>query len=139
VDRREFLGTVSLSLLAAPLAVEAQQTGKVFRIGVLSPGLPQGSSVEMAALRTGLREVGYVEGQNIRIDWQFAEGSPQRLHELAAELVRLKPDVIFTININTPAAAAAKSATRTIPIVFVRVGDPIGAGLVRAWRGREGT
>ncbi len=127
MDRRAFVAG-TLTLLAAPLATEAQPAGKVFRIGVLSPGLAQGSLVEMAALRTGLGEVGYVEGQNIRIDWQFAEGSPQRLNELAAELVRLKPDVIFTIN--TPAAAAAKSATSTMPIVFVRVSDPIGAGLV---------
>jgi ABC-type uncharacterized transport system substrate-binding protein len=127
MDRRAFVAG-TLGLLAAPLVAEAQSAGKVYRIGVLSPGSAQGSSVEMAALRTGLREVGYVEGQNIRIDWQFAEGSPQRLNELAAELVRLKPDVIFTIN--TQAAAAAKSATRTIPIVFVRAGDPIGAGLV---------
>lgn len=121
------LATLVFSV-AVPLAADAQLAGKVYRIGVLSPGLAQGSLVEMAALRTGLHEVGYVEGQNIRIDWHFAEGSPQRLNELAAELVRLKPDVIFTIN--TPAAAAAKSATRTIPIVFVRVSDPIGAGLV---------
>ena len=128
MDRREFLSAATLSLLAAPLAVEAQPTGKVFRIGVLSPGSAQGSSVEMAALWTGLREVGYVDGQNIHIDWQFAEGSPQRLHELAAELVRLKPDVILTIN--TQAAVVAKSATSTIPIVFVRAGDPTGAGLV---------
>jgi ABC-type uncharacterized transport system substrate-binding protein len=127
MDRRGFVAG-TLTLLAAPLVTEAQSAGKVYRIGVLSPGLVQGSLVEMAALRTGLGEVGYVEGQNIRIDWQFAEGSFQRLNELAAELVRLKPDVIFTIN--TPAAAAAKSATSTIPIVFVRVSDPIGAGLV---------
>jgi putative ABC transport system substrate-binding protein len=100
----------------------------VYRIAVLSPGSAEGSAADMAALRTGLREVGYVEGHNIRIDWKFAEGSTPRLQELAAELARLKPDVIFTIN--TPAAAAAKSATSTIPIVFVRSGDPIAAGLV---------
>jgi len=103
---------------------------------VLSPGMAQGSSVEMAALRTGLREAGYVEGQNIRIDSQFGEGSPQRMQELAAELVRLKPDLIFTIN--TQAALAAKSATRTIPVVFVRVSDPIGAGLVPSLARPEG-
>jgi putative ABC transport system substrate-binding protein len=88
MDRRGFVAG-TLTLLAAPLVTEAQSAGKVYRIGVLSPGLVQGSLVEMAALRTGLGEVGYVEGQNIRIDWQFAESSPQRLNELAAELVRL--------------------------------------------------
>ena len=122
------MGALALALLSAPLAAEAQQPGKVYRIGVLSPGSAEGSSAEVALLRQGLRELGYVEGQNIRVEWHFADGSNERLPALAAELVAFKFDVIFAIN--SPAAQAAKSATGTIPIVFVRSGDPIASGLV---------
>ena len=115
-------------LLAAPVAAEGQPAGKVHRIGVLSPGSAEGSSAEIALLREELRELGYVEGQNIRVEWHFAAGSNERLPALAAELVAGKFDVIFAIN--SPAALAAKSATGTIPIVFVRSGDPVASGLV---------
>jgi ABC-type uncharacterized transport system substrate-binding protein len=127
MDRRAFVaGTVCV--LAAPVAAAAQPAGKAYRIGVLSPGSVEGSSAEIAALRQGLRELGYVEGQNIRVEWHFAAGRHERLPALAAELVRGKFDVIFAIN--SPATQAAKSATSTIPIVFVRSGDPVASGLV---------
>jgi putative ABC transport system substrate-binding protein len=108
--------------------VEAQPTGQMYRIGVLSPGASPTSLSEMAALRQGLRELGYIEGRNISIEWHFASNAHERLSALATDLVRLKPDVIFAIN--TPAAEAAKRATSTIPIVFVRSGDPLASGLV---------
>ena len=127
--RRVFLGTLAGGLLAAPLAAHAQQAGKVWRVGVLSPGLsPADSSARFEAFRLGLRELGYIEGQNVAIEWRFAEGREDRLPDLAAELIRLKVDVILTIN--TPATQAAKSATTTIPIVFTAVADVAAAKLV---------
>jgi putative ABC transport system substrate-binding protein len=115
--------TLALSALLFPVSfpVQAQQPKKVPRIGVLSPGFP-GPSPLLDAFRQGLRELGYVEGQNIAIEYRFAEAKPEPLHGLAAELVRLKVDVILTIN--TPASQAAKNATKTIPIVFTWVADP---------------
>jgi putative tryptophan/tyrosine transport system substrate-binding protein len=106
---------------------DAQQLAKkVTRIGVLSPGsLPLGP---LEAFRQTLRELGYIDGQNITIEWRFAEGKNDRLPELAEDLVRLKVDVIFVIN--TQAAQAAKKAAGTIPIVFARVSDPTRTGLV---------
>jgi putative tryptophan/tyrosine transport system substrate-binding protein len=106
---------------------EAQQLAKkVTRIGVLSPGsLPLGP---LEAFRQTLRELGYIDGQNITIEWRFAEGKNDRLPELAEDLVRVKVDVIFVIN--TQAAQAAKKAAGTIPIVFARVSDPTRTGLV---------
>ncbi len=119
--------TLALGLLVAPLAAEAQQAGKVPRIGFLFYGSP-GPSPELDAFRQGLRELGYIEGQNITIEYRFASGQVERLPELAAELVRLKLDVIVTPT--TPASLAAKQATSTIPIVFAAVADAVGAGLV---------
>jgi len=104
---------------------QAQQPRKVPRIGVLSPGFP-GPSPLLDAFRQGLRELGYVEGQNIAVEYRFAEANPEPLPNLAGELVRLKVDVILTVN--TAASQAAKNATKTIPIVFTYVADP--AGLV---------
>ena len=122
------MGALALAFLTAPLTVEGQPARQAYRIGVLSPGSAEGSSAEVAALRQGLGELGYVEGQNIRLEWHFAAGRHERLPALAAELVALKFDVIFAIN--SPATLAAKSATSTIPIVFVRSGDPVASGLV---------
>jgi len=119
---------LALSLFAAPLAAEGQnRAGKVSRIGFLFHGAP-GPSAEVDAFRQGLRELGYIEGQNVTIDYRFASGQIERLPELATELARLKVDVIVTPN--TPAALAAKQATSTIPIVFAVVADPVGAGLM---------
>jgi hypothetical protein len=112
VSRRAFLGVVTGGLLAAPLFIEAQQAGKVYRVGVLSPGSSQAASSEIAVLRQSLRELGYIEHQNIRIDWYFAEARSEGLSALAAEVVRLRPDLIFTIN--TSATTAAKAATSWI-------------------------
>jgi len=115
----------SLTLLAMPLAAGAQQTEKVYRVGLLSP-TSQGFGVE--AFRKGLRDLGYVEGHNIVVEHRSAEGRFDRLPELAAELVRLRVDVIVAVV--TQASLAAKNATKTIPIVMLAVGDPVGAGLV---------
>nr|MBI3612990.1 ABC transporter substrate-binding protein [Nitrospirota bacterium] len=120
-------GLVSLALgvLAAPPAVGAQRVEKVHRIGLLSGGKP---SPLIEAFRQGLRDLGYVEGQNILIEYRWAEGRLERLPELTGELVRLKPDVIVAAA--TPGARAAKEATTTIPIVMIGVGDPVGLGYV---------
>jgi putative ABC transport system substrate-binding protein len=116
-----------MSILAAPLVADAQQAGKVYRIGYLSSG-PATSNLYSEAFQQGLRELGWVEGQNIVTDYRFAEGRLDRLPDLAAELVRLKVDVIVASP--TPAAVAAKNATGTVPIVMWGVGDPVGLGLI---------
>jgi putative ABC transport system substrate-binding protein len=122
---------LTVSLILAPLgaAADAQEhkAGKVSRIGFLFYSAP-GPSAEVDAFRQGLRGLGYIEGQNVTIDYRFASGQVERLPELATELARLKVDVIVTPN--TPAAMAAKQATSTIPIVFAVVADPVGAGLM---------
>lgn len=105
---------------------QAQQPKKVPRIGVLRGGSPPDPFVE--AFRQGLRDLGYVEGKNVLIEYRYAEGKPDRLPNLAAELVRIKSDVIVTAD--TPPIRAAKSATREIPIVMAVVADPVAAGLV---------
>jgi len=128
MDRRSFLGTLAWSLLAAPLAAEAQSAGKVYRIGFLSyVGCPIRPEF-MGPFRQGLRELGYIEGQNIIIECRGALGATDRLPGLATELVRLKVDVLVAQS--TASALAAKQATKTIPIVMVYVGDPVGSGLV---------
>ena len=96
---------------------EAQQPKKVSRIGYLSPGDPASESARSEAIRLALRELGYIEGQNIAIEYRYAEGKRDRFPELAAELVRLKVDVIVVAGGNT-AVRAAKNATKTIPIVM---------------------
>jgi putative tryptophan/tyrosine transport system substrate-binding protein len=106
-------------LLAAPLAVEAQQAGKVYRIGVLS-GTSSPDPAHHQPFLKALRELGYVHGQNLILDERYAAGH-ERLPALAAELAGLNVDVIVTIG--TPAARAAKAATATIPIVFTVEGD----------------
>jgi putative ABC transport system substrate-binding protein len=130
MNRRTFLCGLTLGTLALPLAAQAQQAGKVPRIGFLHYGSP-GPSPEVEAFRQGLRELGYVEGQNVAIEYRFASGQVERLPELAAELVRLKLDVIVTPT--TPASLAAKQATSTIPIVFAGVADAVGAGLIASF------
>ena len=128
MDRRVFLGTLAGSLLAAPLAAEAQQAGKVPRIGYLSVFSSSKPYPPSEAFWQGLHDLGWVEGKNIAIEWRFAEGNARRLPDLAAELVRLRVDLIFAET--TPAARAIKQATTTIPIVFSPIADPIGSGLV---------
>ena len=107
---------------------DAQQTGKIFRIGFLDASTASGSAVLVEAFRQELSKLGWIEGKNITIEYRFAEQKPERLPELAADLVRLKVDLIVVSA--TPPALAAKSATTTIPIVMANAGDPVGAGLV---------
>ena len=129
MDRRAFLAGAA-ALLAAPRAAEAQQAGKVWRIGVLagSPPTTPEAARPWEALMLRLRELGYVEGQNLVVERRWAEGRADRYHELAAEIVALKPDVIIAAF--TPSVSAAKRATSTIPIVMAIAGDPAGTGLV---------
>src|SRR3990172_5057180 len=122
------VATLALGVLAAPLSVEAQQPGKIARVGRLSPVSATADARNLEALRQGLRDLGWVEGQNIAYEDRFAEGRPDRLPYLAAELVRLKVDVVFAGS--TPAALAAKNATATTPVVMVMGGDPVASGLV---------
>jgi putative tryptophan/tyrosine transport system substrate-binding protein len=117
-------------LLVAPLAVDVQSAEKVYRIGWLISGGDSARFPWLDGFRHGLREQGYVEGKNLVIERRVAEGRFERLPQLAAELISLKPDVIVATG--TPGAVAAKNATRTIPIVMVAVGDPLGPGLVKS-------
>jgi len=127
IQRRKFLATLGGSAAAAwPLAARAQQP-KVPTIGALVIGNISPEEF-WREFRQGLRDLGYIEGQNIRFEFRSAEGQINRLPELAAELVRLKVDVIVTWF--TPTAVAAKQATREIPIVMAETGDPIGTGLI---------
>jgi putative tryptophan/tyrosine transport system substrate-binding protein len=130
ITRRVFVGTLAGGLLTAPLAAQAQQVGKVFRVGYLSPGSPSQPFRQrrFEAFRQGLRELGYVEGQNIAIESRWAEGKYDRYPALAADLVRLKVDVI--VPVGGAATQATQQATRTIPIVMSVVIDPVGSGLV---------
>ena len=127
IDRRTFLAGTGAVLLAAPLAAEAQQAAKVPRIGYLT-GNRATVPLLREAFRQGLRDLGYVEGRNVVIEYRDAEGKLARLPALAAELVALKVDVIVAGG--TPQALAAKGATRTLPIVFANASDPVASGLV---------
>jgi putative ABC transport system substrate-binding protein len=129
MDRRAFIGALTGGLLAAPLAAEAQQATTVARIGYLATNLAT-SPHTREAFRQGLRDLGYVEGRNLVIEYRSAEGKRERLPALAAELVALKVDVIVTEAGNTVVPLAAKQATRTLPIVFAAAADPVGSGLV---------
>jgi ABC-type uncharacterized transport system substrate-binding protein len=114
-------------LTTAPF-VEAQQPGKIFRIGFLDNGTASGSAVLLEVFRQELRKLGWIEGKNLIIDYRFAEQKPERMPELAAELVRLKVDLIVTSG--APAALVAKNATSSIPIVMASSVDPVGEGLI---------
>src|SRR5262245_956413 len=119
---------LSALLFALCLSAEAQQPTKVPRIGFLIPVSPSTLSARVEAFRQGLRELGYVEGKNIVIEWRSAEGKADRLPALAAELVYVKVDVIVTVG--PPATRPAKQATATIPIVMGHDDDPVGSGFV---------
>lgn len=122
-----FLMGVALLLLAAPLSGQAQQAGKVARLGVLLFGTPEGDP-NVIAFRQGLSELGYVEGKNLTTVYRYAEGKPDRLAGLANELVALKPDVILALGGDV--APFARTATNAIPIVMAVSNDPVQAGLV---------
>jgi putative ABC transport system substrate-binding protein len=125
ISRRAFL--ISLAIVVTPLEAEAQPRTAVPRVGVLAQDIQPGL---LEAFRDELRRLGYVEGNGVVTDVRNAEGRSDRLPPLAAELLRLKVDVIVAVN--TPAAKAAQDATKTVPIVIMRVADPVKAGLVRS-------
>jgi putative ABC transport system substrate-binding protein len=122
MDRRAFIGGVAGGLLVVPLVARAQQVGKVYRIGILEAIPAAQNSANLLALRKGLRDLGYVEGRNLIIEYRSADGRAERFPELASELVNLKVDLIVTRG--TPAAKATKNATSTIPVVMATMGDP---------------
>src|SRR5713101_7829230 len=126
--RRAFVGTLASGLLVAPFAAGAQQTGKVYRIGFIQTAAPNEMGHLIKTLDEGLREFGYVEGRNVVFERRFAEGRQERLPALAAELVRLKVDVIVTGA--NPVVAAVKRMTTTIPVVMTVSRDPVGAGFI---------
>ena len=125
ISRRRAFVAGAVTLLAAPLAAEAQRVRKVPRVGVLADQSPEGTPW-IYGLRDGLRELGYIEGQNVILEWRWAQGRAERFPDLAADLVRLEADIIVAAN--NPATAAAQKATRTIPIVMVIALDPVGSG-----------
>ena len=128
MHRRAFLGTLASGLLAAPLAVEAQQAGRVSRIGLLSSASPSAGADRLRAFKEGLHALGYVEGRNLIIEYRWAEGRDERLPALAADLVRLKVEMIVTQG--TSASLEARRVSATMPVVFAVAGDPVAAGLV---------
>jgi putative ABC transport system substrate-binding protein len=124
--RREFITLLGSAAVLGPLAARAQQSGKMPRIGILAVGIPPTYVSRYEAFRQGLREFGYVEGQNIGTDYRYAEGKVERLPDLVAELVRLRVDLIVAVS--APEVAAAKRATQSIPIVFLAHGNPLQSG-----------
>jgi putative ABC transport system substrate-binding protein len=128
MDRRAFISGITLGLLAAPLAAEAQQAAKIYRIGLILTGTPTETGHLIKALSDGLRELGYVEGRNVVFEKRFAEGRQERLPPLAAELVQLKVDVLVTGS--NQVIAAVKRATATIPVVMAVSRDPVGAKFI---------
>jgi putative tryptophan/tyrosine transport system substrate-binding protein len=128
IGRREFITLLGGAAAAWPLGARAQQPGKLPTIGYLGSGTPLTDSQWVAAFVQRMRELGWVDGRNVAIEVRWAEGRSERFAEVAAELVRLKVDVILTHN--TPPVLAVKQATSVIPIVFASAGDPIGTGVV---------
>jgi putative ABC transport system substrate-binding protein len=128
MKRRHFIKVIGGMAMACPLVLHAQPLARMARIGFLGSASAPGSARSVEALRTGLRDLGYVEGKNIVIEFRWAEGRYDRLSALVAELIRLKVDLIVTHG--TPGTRAAKKATSTIPIVMAISGDAIATGLV---------
>src|SRR6201987_1524623 len=128
VSKRSFSFALCAMLFALYLPAHAQQAGKIFRISFLDNSTASGSAVLVDAFRQELSKLGWIEGKNITIEYRFAEQKNERLPELAADLVRLKVDLIVVTGL--PMALAAKKATTTIPIVMLSAADPVGTGLV---------
>jgi putative tryptophan/tyrosine transport system substrate-binding protein len=128
ITRREFTAVFGLSALAAANTSIAQQQGKVWRIGFIGTTSAASFEARVEALRAGLRDFGYVEGRNIAFEFRWGDGNYDRTAAIAAELVRIKVDVIVCGG--TPGVRAAKQATTTIPIVMIGAGDPVAAGLI---------
>jgi putative tryptophan/tyrosine transport system substrate-binding protein len=128
MKRRAFLGVLGGAVVARPLAAWAQQRSDKISVGFLSVNVRPAMKARVEAFQQGLRELRYVDGQNVLIEYRFAEGNPERLRGLADELVRLKVDVIVTEG--TTATRFAKEATSTIPIVMAQDPDPVGTGFV---------
>jgi len=130
MNKKVFLLVLCATLFASSFSVEAQQSGKMPRVGILLPWSPaSGVSLSfLEAFSAGLHEVGYLEGRNLAIEHRYADGVSERFPKLAAELVQLKVDIIVTTA--GPPSRAAKQATNTIPIVFTQVSDPVAEGLV---------
>ncbi|HTN72571.1 MAG TPA: ABC transporter substrate-binding protein, partial [Methylomirabilota bacterium] len=129
--RTELVGIVALAVVSVlcGAVTEAQQTGKILRIGFLDISTASGSAVLLEAFRQELTKLGWIDGKNIAFEYRFGESKgPAHVRELAADLVRLKVDIIVVTG--TPTALAAKSATTTVPIVMASVADPVGVGLV---------
>lgn len=123
ITRRSLLIALSTAILSAALSARAQQQSKVWRVGFLSAGLRGPNHAEF---QRAMRELGYVEGKNLAIEWRFAEGQYERLPALAVDLLNKRADVIVTDS--TPATKAAQRATATIPIIMATIGDPVGSG-----------
>jgi putative ABC transport system substrate-binding protein len=128
MNRRAFVGALGAGILTSPRAGQAQPAEKVYCVGVLEVAPLAAAAANLAAFRQGLSELGYVEGQNLVLEYRSADNGARRFADLASELVRLPVDVIVTRW--APAALAARQATRTIPIVMASSGDPAGAGVV---------
>ena len=131
MKKYSFILSLATFIMANALSVEAQESGKTSKIGVLVSGTPSTNAARDEALRTGLRQFGYEEGKNIAIVYKYAEGKTDRLPQLAKELVAENPDVIVVGG--TAVAVAAKNATSTIPIVVAGAGDLVEAGLIKSF------
>jgi putative tryptophan/tyrosine transport system substrate-binding protein len=128
MERRTFVAGL-VTMVAAPITCEAQQAGKTARVAVLVPGWPDSQAVDTRnAFRQAFRERGWIEGQNLVLDFRYANNRYERLPDVAKELVALTPDVIFAVA--SPASQAVIHATSPIPIVFETLGDAASAGLV---------
>ena len=137
MNRRDtIIALIALASAAASRPSWAQQQGRVWRVGFLSPTSASVNPQYTGAFLQGMRELGYVEGKNLIVEWRFADGKLERLAGLAAELVQLKVDVIVAQA--SSAIGAAQKATTTIPIVMATTGDPLGSGFVKSLARPEG-
>jgi len=135
MNRRRFIGAVAAGLAAMPWVSRAQDTSRIWRIGFLEAGAPAANQHFLDAFKRGLREQGYIEGQNVVVVERWADGSVERFPVLLDELVQAKVDILVVAS--TPGAVAAKAAVKTIPVIFVGAADPVGVGIV-ASLGRPG-